>query len=127
MGSEMCIRDSYPEMVEYYMTIPVSVNETRYRGQQFGLADSRRETAAARYLSTRINGITEQEDESFVRDMQEGMRSSAFPEPLLSSTEAGVLYFHQKIQSQLPVARLCTEPPAGTLRQVNAQLKSAQR
>lgn len=115
----------YPEMVEYYMTIPLSVNETRYRGQQFGLSDSRRETAASRYLSTRINGITEEEDESFVRDMQEGMRSSVFPEPTLSSVEAGVQYFHQKIQSQLPVARLCSEPAPGTLRQVNAQMKSA--
>ena len=115
----------YPEMVEYYMTIPVSVNKTRYIGQQFGLADARRETAASRYLSARINGITEAEDESFVNDMQEGMRSSVFPEPVLSSTEAGVQYFHKKIQQQLPVARLCNEPAAGTLRTVNRKMKES--
>ena len=115
----------YPDMVEYYMTIPVSVNETRYIGQQFGLADSRRETTAARYLNTRINSITEDEDESFVSDMQEGMQSSVFPEPLLSSTEVGVAYFHQCIQAAFPVAALAAEPVTGTVREVNEQLQAS--
>lgn len=115
----------YPDMVEYYMTIPVSVNETRYIGQQFGLADSRRETSAARYLNTRINSITEDEDESFVSDMQEGMRSSEFPEPTFSSTEVGVQYFHQCIQAAFPVAALSTKPATGTIREVNEQLKAS--
>ncbi len=113
----------YPDMVEYYMTIPVSVKETRYIGQQFVLADDRRETKAARYLNNRINAETEEEDESFVLDMQEGMRSSVFPEPTLSSTEMGVHHFHRKIQSNFPVARLRDEPAAGTVRGANAQLK----
>ena len=111
-----------PDMVEYYMTIPVSVNETRYLGCQFGLPDNRRETRAARYLNTRINSITETEDESFVRDMQNGMRSSVFPTPVLSSAEIGVRHFHQQIQSHLPVASLCDEPAAGTVRELNSDL-----
>lgn len=114
----------YPEMVEYYMTIPISVNQTVYCGQQFGLADNRRETAAVRYLSTRINSITEDEDESFVDDMQQGMRSSVFPEPTLSETEAGVRYFHQKIQARFPVAKLQHEPPVGSIRQRNLELQT---
>lgn len=112
----------YPDMVEYYMTIPVSVNETRYLGCQFGLRDDRRETRAARYLSSRINATTETEDESFVRDMQNGMRSSVFPEPVLSSVELGVKHFHQRIQSYFPVARLCDEPAFGTVREVNGEM-----
>jgi len=112
----------YPDMVEYYMTIPVAVKQTRFIGQQFGLADARRETKAARFLSTRINSLTDAEDESFVLDMQEGMRSSAFPQPTLSSTEIGVRYFHQTIQSHFPVARLKTEPAPGTLHELNAEL-----
>jgi len=112
----------YPDMIEYYMTVPVSVNETRYIGQQFGLTDKRRETRAARYLNMRINGITDTEDESFVSDMQEGMRSSAFPEPTFSSTEIGVQHFHRKIQTYFPVARLHIEPPPGTVSHKNAEL-----
>ena len=116
----------YPEMVEFYMTIPVSVKQTRYLGQQFGLADDRRETKVARYLNMRINGITEQEDESFVRDMQEGMRSSVFPEPHFSSTELGVKYFHQRIQAQFPIAQLRDEPNPGTMRKLNTRLQSCE-
>jgi len=107
------------------MTIPVSVNETRYLGCQFGLPDDRRETRAARYLNTRINSITETEDESFVRDMQNGMRSSVFPAPVLSSAEIGVQHFHQQIQSHFPVACLSDEPAAGTMREVNNKLSVA--
>lgn len=113
----------YPDCVEYYMTIPVSVNQTRYLGGVFGLPDQRREVRAARYLNMRINRETEAEDESFVSDMQNGMRSSVFPEPMLSSIELGVKHFHQKIQREFPVARLCNEPAAGTLHEINTQLK----
>ena len=112
----------YPDMVEYYMTVPVSENQTRYIGCQFGLADQRREVRAARYLNMRINGLTETEDESFVADMQESLRSSVFPEPTLSSTEHGVRYFHHKIQQRLPVARLRNQPAAGTVREANQQM-----
>ena len=112
----------YPDSIEYYMTIPVSVNQTRYLGRTFGLPDARPEVAACRYLNSRINGITEQEDESFVSDLQDGMRSSVFPEPTLSSVEQGVLQFHQKIQQTFPVARLRREPDAGKMRQVNNDL-----
>ncbi|MEM6988678.1 MAG: aromatic ring-hydroxylating dioxygenase subunit alpha [Pseudomonadota bacterium] len=114
----------YPEMVEYYMTVPISVDTTLYRGQQFGLADARRETRAARYLSSRINNTTEEEDESFVDDLQQGMRSSVFPEPVLSSIEAGVKHFHQKIQASFPVATLHEQPPVGTIETLNEQLQA---
>jgi len=112
----------YPDCIEYYMTIPVSVNKTRYVGRSFGLPDTRAEVAACRYLNGRINGITEEEDESFVQDLQEGMRSSVFPEPTLSSTEQGVKQFHQKIQTLFPVARLCLEPEPGGVARTNQEL-----
>ncbi len=112
----------YPEMVEYYMTIPVAVDKTRYIGRTFGLPDGRAEVAACRFLNHKINGATEQEDESFVQDMQEGMRSSVFPEPTLSDVEHGVKYFHQRIQQLFPVATLCDEPESGSVMRCNAQM-----
>lgn len=112
----------YPDMIEYYMTIPVTVDTTRYIGRAYALPTSDRAIKACRYLNLRINGITEQEDESFVSDMQEGMRSSAFPEPHLSGIEQGVLHFHQKIQRHFPVATLRSEPATGSLTEVNASL-----
>jgi len=115
----------YPDSIEYYMTIPVSVDKTRYVGCTYGLPDTRREVAACRYLNGRINGITEEEDESFVEDMQEGMRSSVFPEPTLSSVEQGVKQFHHKIQTMFPVARLRDEPAMGNVARVNQKLSSS--
>lgn len=100
----------YPESVEFYMTLPDQPDSTWYLGRSYGLPDARREVRAARYLSRRINDVTEGEDESFVRAMQDGLDSSAFPEQILSSREQGVRHFHKEIQTRLPVARLASEP-----------------
>ncbi len=117
----------YPECIEFYMTIPKGVDATWFIGGSFGLADDRREVEAARFLNRRINYITDREDDSFVRWMQEGMRSSAFPQQNLSSKEHGVKRFHQEIQRALPVARLAEFPAAGTVSQVNDSLCRAER
>jgi len=109
----------YPDCIEFYMTLPESAGETLYISRSFALPDERREARAARYLNMRINRQTSFEDESFVNWVQEGMRSSAFPEGTLSSTEWGVSAFHQKIQKELPVGRLQQEPAAGMVTKVN--------
>ncbi len=112
----------YPESIEFYMTIPESPTSTRYTGGSFGLPDARREVAAARYLNRRINDTTTDEDEKFVRWMQAGMKSSAFPEQKLSSLEQGVRNFHKDIQQVIPVARLANQPEAGTVAKLNSSL-----
>ena len=115
----------YPDMIEYYMTLPVTVDSTRYIGRVYALPTSDRATKACRYLNLRINSITEQEDESFVVDMQQGLRSSVFPEPALSSTEHGVKHFHQKIQQHFPVATLRSEPAPSTVASINVSMQGA--
>lgn len=94
----------YPDSIEFYMTIPEAVNRTRYLGCSYGLPDARRQTAAARFLNRRINATTDREDEFFVMQMQQGLRSSALPEPKLSSREHGVRRFHKAIQRKIPSA-----------------------
>ena len=117
----------YPDSIEYYMTVPDGVSHTWYQGASFGLEDARRETRAARYLSRRINNETEAEDESFVRGLQDGMRSSAFPLQQLSSLEQGVRNFHKAIQSALPVANLAVSPAPEHIRAMNQSLASSDR
>ena len=112
----------YPDSIEFYMTIPVSIDQTIYRGCSYALADDRREAIAAQYLNRRINFETEREDESFVRAMQDGMKSSVFPEPNLSSIEQGVQDFHHQIQSLLPVASLKHHPGTGKIADTNNEL-----
>ncbi len=109
----------YPDSMEFYMTIPVGVNETIYRGGRYGLADDSRATRAARYLCQRINDETDMEDENFVRWLQDGMQSSAFPEPNLSSLESGVQRYHNTIQAILPVTKLKNHPGKGKVAEIN--------
>lgn len=106
----------YPDMVEYYQTIPVSVDKTVLRGRRFGLRDPRREVRAARYLNVRINDEVSQEDEAYFTWLRDAMRSSVFPRDRLSSLEAGVVGFHQRIKQALPIARSESEPSTTQIR-----------
>ncbi len=112
----------YPDCMEFYMTIPVSTDKTILRGGSYSLPDSRRGMDAVRYLNRRINDTTSAEDESYVKWLQEGMNSSAFPEPKLSSIEYGVREFHHQIQNILPVGKLKHHPGKGLVSQTNASL-----
>jgi phenylpropionate dioxygenase-like ring-hydroxylating dioxygenase large terminal subunit/AcrR family transcriptional regulator len=113
----------YPESIEFYMTLPNTVDSSWYLGASYALPDDRREVRLARYLSARINKLTEKEDASFMRWMQLGMNSSAFPNPKLSSREENVRRFHKRIQSELPVARLANEPKSGDTQDINHRMR----
>ena len=113
----------YPESIEFYMTLPNTVDSSWYLGASYALPDDRREVNAARYLSARINKLTEKEDASFMRWMQLGMNSSAFPTPKLSSKEQNVRRFHKRIQSELPAARLANEPKSEDVQNINEQMQ----
>ena len=115
----------YPDSIEFYMTLPVSVNQTIYRGGRYALPDSRREAKACQYLNQRINSDTEKEDESFVRWMQEGLNSSALPEIKLSSIEMGVQRFHDRIQEEIPVSQLKSAPNNGRIKETNLKMLTA--
>ncbi len=112
----------YPDMIEYYMSIPKSSGESEYIGAAYGLADSRREVKLSRYLTQRINRITEQEDEKFVRWIQDNINSSVFPQLQLSSLEQGVSAMHKKIQNCIPVGTLAHAPDSHQIDSINQQM-----
>ena len=114
----------YPDSIEFYMTLPVTIDSTIYRGASFALPDRNRTSRALHFLNRRINSSTEQEDESFVLQMQQGLRSSALPVPKLSSQEQGVRQFHKSVQKRLPVANLMYAPDTANIAKLNADLSS---
>jgi phenylpropionate dioxygenase-like ring-hydroxylating dioxygenase large terminal subunit/AcrR family transcriptional regulator len=116
----------YPDMVEYYMSVPKSISESHYIGGAYGLPDARREVKLSRYLTQRINQTTEQEDEQFVNWIQEGIHSSVFPTPKLSSLEQGVSSLHREIQEIIPVASLPNAPAVGELAAINQRFLSGE-
>ncbi len=119
-----CIFAFYPDMMEIYMTIPVSPHKTRYVSRTYALPDSRREVQAVRYLNMRINNETADEDDSFVGWLQEGMRSSAWTQPILSELESKVRYYHRQIQARIPVAKLAEDPGTQNLAEINNMLRA---
>ena len=68
----------YPDMIEYYMSIPTSPTTSNYIGGAYALPDDRREVKLSRYLTMRINQSTDQEDESFVRSIQQGISTGEY-------------------------------------------------
>ncbi len=112
----------YPDMMEIYMTLPETANRTRYLSRTYALPDDRRETKASRYLNLRINNETVEEDDTFVAWLQQGMKSSAWQQPHLSSLEEGVRYFHHCIQAALPIARQADAPPEHEMAGLNQQM-----
>ena len=118
----------YPEMMETYMAVPISLNQTQVISRVYALPDSRREVKALRYLNRRINRVTELEDRTYMITLQEGLKSSAYPQWNLSnSAETGVEFFHRRVQDELPVARLLQQPDPETVRGFNSQLAAAPR
>ena len=109
----------YPDMMEIYFTLPETVNSTRYISRAYALPDTRREARAARYLNVRINNETVEEDDTYIGYLQQGMKSSAWQEPQLSSLEEGVRYFHHCIQQSLPVGRMRTAPQESAMHDTN--------
>ena len=112
----------YPDSIECYMTLPRSPDSTWFLGRAYALQDSRRTINAVRYLNRRINYYTDREDEQFVRAMQDGLRSSAFPQQILSEREQGVRSFHKALQEILPVARISQEPGYGQVTAENVRM-----
>ncbi len=112
----------YPDLIDYFQTLPLTPDKTLYVLRRYGLADERREVRAARYLNGRINQQVGVEDQHLVSWLREGMRSSVYPRNALSDLEAGVKAFHDEIRGLLPVARLDRAPLVGTLAQRNAEM-----
>ena len=108
----------YPEMVEFYQTIPLDTGRTIVRSKTYGLPDDRRQTHVARYLNERINGGVAREDERYVSRLGEAMRSSVLPRDRLSTLEAGVAGFHEQVRKALPIARREIEPSDDELRKL---------
>ena len=110
----------YPDMMETYMSVPVSLTQTDVISKTYALPDNRKGIEALRYLNRRINITTGEEDYFYMESMQEGLKSSAYPNWTLHETaETGIRAYHHAIQTELPVARLRNKPERGTIARIN--------
>jgi len=114
--------DVFADKMDFFQLVPVAPGECLLRGRTYALPDERRETRAARYLSNRINWRVQDEDNALTLSVQGGLGSSAYDVGLLSDKEAVVKGFQDWIRAQLPVGKLHTAPPPGTVARRNRGL-----
>ena len=114
--------DVFADKMDFFQMVPVAPGQCLLRGRSYALPDERRETRAARYLSNRINWRVQDEDNELTLSVQGGLGSSAYEVGLLSDKEVVVKGFQDWIRARLPVGKLHTAPPAGTVARRNRDL-----
>ena len=112
----------YPDSMIYYQEIPISATETIQRGAGFKYPDEDRETKAARYLASRIDRITAEEDQMLMVWSCEATRSSAYDGIILSDLEYGLKTHHDHLRAIMPVLNDVAEPAEGSIKARNREL-----
>jgi len=114
----------FPDQIEIYQIYPTGNQRSVMAGVTYALADDRAEMQQARELNRDINMDVGDEDIQLIEWAAAGMRSSAFDGVILSDLELGVASFQNQLREILPVVTLDQAPAAGSLKEVNEQLRS---
>jgi phenylpropionate dioxygenase-like ring-hydroxylating dioxygenase large terminal subunit len=118
-----CVLGLYPDCVKFYQEFPVDYGRTMQRGTTYRLGSEDRRMRLARYLSSRIDRLTSEEDEQLVRWTWEAAFSSGYDGVILSDLENCVKSYHNEMRRHFPVLTE-DEPPRGEVARRNAELLS---
>jgi phenylpropionate dioxygenase-like ring-hydroxylating dioxygenase large terminal subunit len=114
--------DVYPEFMDFFHIVPLAPGRARLRGRIYGQPGADRALRAARWLTRRINALTQREDEGLVESVQAGLATSAYGFGYLSEKEACLRQLHDMVRAAIPVARQPEAPAPGTVAAVNAAM-----
>ena len=116
-----CVFGFYPDCVKFYQEFPVEFGKTMQRGTTYRLPNEDRRMRLTRYLSSRIDALTSEEDEELVRWTWEAAFSSGYDGVILSDLENCVKSYHDILRGMFPVLTE-DEPPEGQVAARNAEL-----
>lgn len=114
--------DLYPEMLDIFQLVPLSVDRTLVRAVFYGHPDPTPEEIELRRLNRLINDPVNEEDRMLCTRVQRGLRTTGYRPGPLSSRESGVLDFHAMVRRLVPVTALDDAPPAGQVTAENDRL-----
>jgi phenylpropionate dioxygenase-like ring-hydroxylating dioxygenase large terminal subunit len=120
-----CVLGLYPDCVKFYQEFPMAYGKTMQRGTTYKLGNEDRRMRAARYLSSRIDRLTSDEDEELVRWVWESTFSSGYDGVILSDLENCVRSYHNTLRTHFPVLNEDL-PPRGEVAARNAALLAEQ-
>lgn len=111
-----------PETTQFYQEFPISTDRSLLRGGAYRNPDEDRQQRAARYLASRIDRETVEEDIQLTIWSNEAMASEFFEGFYLSDLEYGVRTHHDHLRAVLPVYTEETAPPEDQVRALNRSL-----
>ena len=111
-----------PETVLFYQEFPTSVNTSVLRSATYRHANEDRQQRAARYLASRIDRETVDEDIQLTIWSNESMASEFFEGFYLSDLEYGVRTHHDHLRAVLPIYNLDVAPEEDQVRTLNASM-----
>ncbi|MGH6931019.1 MAG: aromatic ring-hydroxylating oxygenase subunit alpha [Dongiaceae bacterium] len=114
--------DIYPDSMDIFQILPHGAETCSIRYPLFAGPGESRELKVLRYLNSRINRQVTAEDRVLSERVQMGMGSHGYEPGPLSTYESCLKDFHDRIRAACPVTLLTKSPPAGQVRQVNAQM-----
>jgi phenylpropionate dioxygenase-like ring-hydroxylating dioxygenase large terminal subunit len=114
--------DIYPDSMDIFQILPHGAETCLVRYAVMARPGVSREQKVLRYLNWRINRQVTSEDKTLSERVQMGMGSHGYEPGPLSTYEVCLKDFHDRIRAACPVTLLAKGPPAGQMRQVNAQM-----
>jgi len=117
----------YPDSVSYYQEFPISAGRTLQRGATFRYPDESRELRLARYLASRIDRDTTDEDTQLIEWCCEAMESTAYDGIILSDLEYGVRSYHDALRAVIPAMTLDRAPAPNTVWSVNQEMTQSRQ
>lgn len=114
-----------PETVLFYQEFPLSTGKTMLRSATYRNPNEDRQQRAARYLTSRIDRETVEEDIQLTIWSNESMLSDSFEGFYLSDLEYGVRSHHDHLRNILPIYNLLDGPRDDEMASVNTKMQSA--
>lgn len=119
--------DMYPEMIDLFQLIPLSVDKTLVRTTYFGHPNPSSDERELRRLNLINNNAINDEDKTICERVQKGLQTHGYTPGPLAQIENTLFNFHELVREKLPVASLTSEPPRGFVAAENDKLTAMTR
>ena len=113
-----------PESMQFYQEFPISTKKTMLRGATYKYKNETRSQKLARFLGSRIDQDTIDEDVKLTIWSNESMSSKAFDGFYLSDLEYGIKSHHDHLRRLLPILNMETKPKEKKISKINKKLLS---
>lgn len=97
--------DFYPEMLDLFQVIPLTIDKTLIRATFYGPTDCSPEELELRKINIEINTLVNDEDKTLCERVQKGLQQRNYSPGPLSLNESAVAFFHETVREKIPGAR----------------------